>query len=226
MSFSTIGSGSMILTICMARFLYEELIFAVIFMALFIFLGELVGILWKLKKIYLSAIFFGLSIVSLIYLGFFFYPKLEKDPKLKFNLYNLQNSSESLIGHDNGHPIFNRDTVCLVNFSFQNCLPCRLKKKYLSQLETEFKGKPFKIIEIHTFEEKTIFDESYMLDYPFVYHDSLEKIAKLYQISGGPEELIFNKKGKAIRRLVGFSKDIAQTYLDETKNVISKLLKE
>jgi|GEM_PF-2970988 thiol-disulfide isomerase/thioredoxin len=226
MFFSIVGSGSLILTICIARFLYEGLIFQVILIVLFVFLGELVGLLWKLKKMYLGIFLLNISIVLLIYLGFFFYPKLETDPKLNFNLSNLQNSSESLIGHDNGHPIFNRDTVYLVNFSFQNCLPCRLKKKYLSQLETEFKGKPFKIIEIHTFEEKTIFDESYMLDYPFVYHDSLQKIAKLYQISGGPEELIFNKKGKAIRRLVGFSKDIAQTYLDETKKMISKLLKE
>jgi thioredoxin-related protein len=116
--------------------------------------------------------------------------------------------------------------VYLLNFSFQNCLPCRVKKKYTPEIIERFKNQPFRLIEIHIFEEKKIFDGSYMLYYPYVYHDSLKRLTKLFGVTGGPTEFVFNKNGKAVRKHEGFDHDVAKNYVNQTTELIQKLLAE
>jgi thioredoxin-related protein len=165
-------------------------------------------------------------ILGSFYLHYFVYsiPVFDSSPTAE--LSKLEENKSFLIGHHGERPSFYKDTVYLVNFSFHNCTPCQRKKKYLPKIREHFDGKAFKIIEVHIFEKKEVFDEIYMLDYPFVYHDSLNHVNQLFGVSGGPEELLFDKKGRAVRKHVGFSRDEGEQYVKETVLFINELLAE
>lgn len=179
------------------------------------------------KKHYKSAI--GLFVVSFLYLVFIkiaYINRLSYDYKEKSEISILNENNRFLIGHHNGHPTFNSDTIYLVNFSFRNCLPCRHKKSALKALAKQYRYSPFKIIQIHSFESMDIFRESYYFDYTEPYHDSLNHLANTLKIYGAPSEIIYNKNGKAVRRLNGYNSEAESTYIEKTSELIKKLIHE
>lgn len=192
----------------------------------FCLLGVCVMALFKKKHYKSSIALFLVSIVYLIFVKLNYINQLDYDYKEKNDLAVLNENRGFLIGHHQEHPTFNSDTVYLVNFSFRNCLPCRKKKKSLNIISKQFRKSPFKIIEIHSFESMEIFHESYYFNHATTYHDSLNHLAQTLKISGAPSEIIFNKKGKAVRRLDGYTSEAEMSYIESTSKLIQKLILE
>ena len=189
-----------------------------------ILIGATLGYFWRVKQWRVFVPLLAFVTVGSFYLHNYIYSIPVFDNSPSFEVSELNKNREFLIGHNGEHPSFYKDTVYLVNFSFHNCTPCQRKKKYLPKIREHFDGKAFKIIEVHIFEKKEVFDKIYMLDYPFVYHDSLNHVNQLFGVSGGPEELLFDKKGRAVRKHVGFSPDEGEQYVKETIAFINELL--
>jgi thioredoxin-related protein len=189
-------------------------------------LGVSVMILFKKKHYKSSIALFLVSVVYLIFIKLAYINQLDYDYKDNSDIAVLNENRDFLIGHHGEHPIFNSDTVYLVNFSFRNCLPCRKKKKSLKALSKQYKRSPFKIIEIHSFESMEIFQECYYFGHAVTYHDSLNHLAKTLKISGAPTEIIFSKEGKAVRRLDSFNSDAEASYMKSTSKLIQKLIHE
>lgn len=192
----------------------------------FCFLGVSVMVLLKKKHTKSSAALFLVSVVYLIFIKLIYINQLEYNYKDKSDLAVLNENRNFLVGHHNEHPTFNSDTVYLVNFSFRNCLPCRHKKIALKTLSKKHKHSAFKIIEIHSFESMEIFQEYYYFSHAVTYHDSLNHLAQTLKIYGAPAEIIFSKKGKAVRRLNGYSSEAEASYIESTSKLIQKLIHE
>ncbi len=191
-----------------------------------IILGAFLGFFWRRKRYVILSILSIFSIIFIGYLGKVYFAKLELEEIPTLSIKLLNDNQKYLTNHQGQQPYLNKDTVYLVNFSFHSCKPCHTKKKFLAELKQKLANKPFRIIEIHSFESKEIFDKYYLLNDPYVYHDSLDRLAGLYKINGGPEEIIFSKKGYAVRQLGGFSPDIYETYLPATLEFIEKLVRK
>ncbi len=187
-------------------------------------IGGILGYFWRIKQWKVVLPLLGVSIASVLAYDRLVYSVPIYDTSAKFELSILEKNRKFLIGHKGEHPSFHQDTVYLVNFSFLNCMPCHVKKKHLPRVIEHFKDRAFKVVEIHIFEDKKIFDKEYMLDYPYVYHDSLDRISKLFKVQGGPEEIIFDKKGVSVRHYKGFTGDASKKYIEETKNLVNGLL--
>lgn len=193
----------------------------------FCLLGIIVMVLFKKKHYKSSIALFLFSFLYLVFIKISYINQLDYHYKVKGELEVLNENRTFLIGHHNEHPYFNPDTVYLVNFSFRNCLPCRHKKHALKILAKQFKHSPFKIIQIHSFgEPMEIFREDYYFDYTEPYHDSLNHLANTLKIYGAPTEIIYNKNGKAVRRLNGYDSEAESTYIEKTAELIQKLIHE
>ncbi|WP_341908063.1 hypothetical protein [Fluviicola taffensis] len=192
----------------------------------FCLLGVSVMVLFKLKYYKSSITLFIASLIYLFVIKSVYIDQLNYEYEDKSDLSALNENRGFLIGHYNEHPTFNSDTVYLVNFSFRNCLPCRQKKRAIKTLSKQYKHSPFKIIEIHTFESMEIFQESYYFDYAVTYHDSLNRLAQTLKVLGAPTEIIFSKKGKAVRRSNGYNSEAEASYIESTSELIKKLIHE
>jgi thiol-disulfide isomerase/thioredoxin len=192
----------------------------------FCLLGTTVMILFKQKHYKSFAFLFLISFLYLFVIKSMYLERLDYEYEEKSDLSILNENNHFLIGHHYEHPDFNSDTVYLVNFSFKNCLPCRQKKKSLKALYKTYKHFPFKIIEVHSFESMKIFQDNYSFDYAETYHDSLNHISQTLNISGAPTEIIFNKKGYAVRRLNGFNSESESSYILSTNELIKELINE
>lgn len=193
----------------------------------FCLLGIVVIGLFKKKHYKSSAAIFLVSFLYLVFIKTSYINQLNYQYKDKSELAILNENRTFLIGHHNEHPYFNSDTVYLVNFSFRNCLPCRHKKNALKTLAKQHKNGPFKIVQIHSFKEPMeIFREDYYFDYTEPYHDSLNHLADKLKIYGAPTEIIYNKKGRAVRRLDGYNAEAESTYIEKTSELIQKLIHE
>lgn len=185
----------------------------------------LTGGLLKIKKYYLS--FVSLVIVSTLF-GFAHRyhstPHYLTDEKITIEAINSVNSK--LIGHDGKQLKLNADTVYLINFSFRNCAPCRRKKKSVEKMAIDFKNTPFKVVEIHAFEDKQIFDTDYFFNYAETYHDAEGRLSKKLRVLGAPTEFIFDKKGSLVRRLDGFEQDIKANYEETSYLLLKKIIHE
>ncbi|WP_343630969.1 hypothetical protein [Fluviicola sp.] len=193
----------------------------------FCLLGIVVMALFKKKHYKSAAALFLVSFLYLVFIKISYINQLNYQYQEKSELAILNENRDFLTGHHGQHPYFNPDTVYLVNFSFRNCLPCRHKKSALKALAKQFKHSPFKIIQIHSFNESIeIFREDYYFDYTEPYHDSLDHLAKTLKIQGAPTEIIYSKNGKAVRRLNGYNQEAESTYIKNTSELIQKLLHE
>lgn len=221
-----IGLIVLILIVFGMLFLYDGLdVFHFIQMS-FCFLGVCVMVIFKKKHIKSSIALLLVSCLYLLFIKSVYIDQLDYDYKDKSDLSALNENRGFLIGHHNEHPTFNSDTVYLVNFSFRNCLPCRQKKRALKALSKQYKHSPFKIIEIHTFESMEIFQDYYYFDHAVTYHDSLNHLAQTLKILGAPTEIIFSKKGKAVRRSNGYNSEAEASYIESTSELIKKLIHE
>lgn len=177
----------------------------------------------KLRKYYL--LFASWAIVFVLF-GFAHYyhstPRYLTNGKITIEMINSTNSN--LIGHHGKQLTLNSDTVYLVNFSFRSCVPCRRKKNTLKKIGTDFKNKPFKVIEIHAFESKQIFDTDYFFDYAEAYHDSENKLSQKLEVFSAPAEFIFDKSGQCVRRYDGFEQDTKANYEETTYLLLKKLI--
>lgn len=192
----------------------------------FCFLGVSVTVLFKKKHYKSSIALFLVSVVYLIFIKLAYINQLGYDYKDKSDISILNENRNFLVGHNNEHPIFNSDTVYLINFSFRNCLPCRHKKISLKTLSKKYKHSAFKIIEIHSFESMEIFQDYYYFDHAVTYHDSLNHLSQTLKIYGAPTEIIFSKTGKAVRRLDGYTSEAETSYIESTSKLIQKLIHE
>ncbi len=200
---------------------YEHITISVIML-----LGGTAGMLLKKRR----HIFFIASIlvtVVILVAAYFKYSTIEivsvsSDDRLSIDLVNESNEE---VKNMFGEKLFlSRDSVYLINFSFYACLPCRKKKKTMKELEEKFKNKPFRLINIHSFESKKMYLDYYK-DEPETYHDSEQLLQKKFKINGAPFELLFDKSGYEVRRMEGFDAEYSQDYLNKTINEISKFLK-
>ncbi len=179
----------------------------------------------KRRKYYLS--FASLVVVITLFSVAYHYhstPRYLTESDITIETINLGDSE--LVGHDGKQLTLNPDTVYLINFSFRNCAPCRRKKKSLEKIASDFKNTPFKVIEIHAFEDKQIFDTSYFFDYAETYHDSENKLSEILQVFGAPSEFIFDKSGRFVRRCDGFEQDTKVNYEETTYLLLRKLIYE
>lgn len=189
-------------------------------------LGVLIGGAIRMRKIKIAVVFFSLASIFLFFVYNYYYTHIEFETNQSLHLSKLENKTHLLVGKNNQHPAFYSDTVYLINFSFLNCKPCRLKKPFLEKIAKQFKNSPFKIVNIHSFESKEIFDTQYSLSFGENYHDIEDAIAKSLGVYSAPTGFIFNKKQELVRRYVGFGLDNAQTYLEKTQKLIKKLINE
>ncbi len=188
-------------------------------------LGTLSGAMVKTKRIKLS-VFFSMCMLGMFIISFKYHSKPEYLTNLEYSLSDLQENSKFLVGHSGQNPVFNLDTIYLVNFGFRNCKPCRLKKNSLSKLRNVYSRKAFKIVEIHCFEDFDIFKNDYFVKYAETYHDSLDTISNILKIESAPTELIFDQKGRLVRSFSGFNLDLKSNYEYNTIKLINSLLHE
>lgn len=184
------------------------------------------GALLKVKK---YRLLLGLLGVMLGLLGISHHyhstPRYQTE-KQEVNIEIIHSAGSELIGHY-GQPLtLTTDTVYLINFSFRNCAPCRRKKKSLEIIADRLKNEPFKIVEIHAFEAKQIFDSDYFFDYAEAYHDTENKLSKQLNVLGAPTEFILDKNGNFIRRFDGFEPGVASNYEKTTCSLIKHLMHE
>ena len=95
----------------------------------------------------------------------------------------------------------------------------------MKKLREKFADKSFRIIHIHSFEPEKIYLQYYK-DEPETFHDSEQLLQQKLEINGAPFELLFDKNGKEVRRMQGFSSESSQDYEDKTIAEISKCLRK
>ncbi len=190
-------------------------------------LGCVSGYLLKNRLYFFGSLNIFFSIVILLYA----YSKYSSitDSIVKNNhklMINDLNESVEHVTAINGRTLkFSEDSVYLVNFTFYSCLPCRKKKKYLEQLAAHFSNRPFRVIEIHSFEPKEVFLKYYK-ETKNAYHDSGQVLTKKLRITSAPYELLFDKKGNEARRISGFDSEMADDYMNKSIELITNYLRE
>ncbi len=189
------------------------------------FIGTLFGSFVHLKKVYLSILCFAL-LITLLFFSYYHHSNPEYSVQNGYSIEQMNMNCKSLTDHSGNNPVFNLDTVYLVNFGFVNCSPCRIKKKSLKRLANKYSNDAFKIVEIHCFEDIEIFRKNDFNHFANSYHDSLDLFTKYMNIDSAPTELIFNKKGNMIRSFSGFNFDLKSNYESTTINLINSLIHE
>lgn len=191
----------------------------------FVVLGCFLGCYIKKRNLVYTSILF-------IVLGFTLYKSNEYHLTAiysdvpSFNIEQVNDNNELLLNRNNEPLVMSLDTVYILNFTFLRCQPCRIKKDALTKISKQFTNTPFKIIDIHCFEEKEVFLNEYFIDYGVTYHDSLGQLCTIFEVFAAPTEFIFDKSGKVVRKFNGYNSELIEDYEKSTIDLIKKLLNE
>lgn len=98
--------------------------------------------------------------------------------------------------------------VVLVNFFFTTCPPCQAEYPHLVELYNRFKDKGLAVISINGIGEKAEdldqFGKDYEATFP-ICENNPTNVVRLFGITAYPTNLIFDRDGKLVKRLVGFN---------------------
>ncbi|MBX2949480.1 MAG: redoxin domain-containing protein [Crocinitomicaceae bacterium] len=183
------------------------------------------GGLLKIKRYYLSSVSLAVTF-TLFGFAHHYHSKSRYSTNEKITIEAINSTNSKLIDHNGEQLKLYVDTVYLVNFSFRNCAPCKRKKKSIEKMAVDFKNTPFKVIEIHAFENKQIFDTDYFFNYAETYHDTDNELSKKMKVIGAPTEFIFDKNGNFVRRLNGFEQAAKANYEETTYLLLKNLIHE
>lgn len=220
--YGTLGSVFIFLTILI---LDNNLRYDLILSSSVLILGGVTGFLIK-KRRYKLLIVPSIAMLFIFWQVYEMYSKMisytvsEKD---KINIIYFNEQADSVLNVSNKRLTLSKDTVYLVNFTLYHCSPCRQKKKVLKKIEQKFTNAPFRIITIHSIEDKKYFFEHYA-DKKDTYHDYGYKMTKAFKIPGAPFEFIFDREGRELRRFSGFSAELSSEYEQKTIELIKKNL--
>lgn len=220
--YGTIGTVFIFLTILK---LENNLPIDIILLASILLLGGFTGFLIKKKK-YKLLIIPSIALLFIFWQLFVLFMKMTPEivldkEKVSITYFNAQ--ADSVLNVSNKRLTLSKDTVYLVNFTLYHCSPCRQKKKVLKKIEQKFTNAPFRIITIHSIEDKKYFFEHYA-DKKDTYHDYGYKMTKAFKIPGAPCEFIFDREGRELRRFFGFSAELSSDYEQKTIELIKKNL--
>lgn len=121
--------------------------------------------------------------------------------------------------------------VILIDFYFNNCLPCLKKMPALARVKKHYKETTdFILLAVHRGGSESFSDflakiDNMPKDINYVY-DSSSSASKHLRISGYPFEIIIDKQGKIRELLVGYNNDLSLVYEKNTIKKIDALLNE
>ncbi|MEI6896586.1 MAG: TlpA disulfide reductase family protein [Psychromonas sp.] len=104
--------------------------------------------------------------------------------------------------------------VVLIDFWASWCAPCRRALPELNSLRNKYKN--FEVLAINldkNSEDAKYFLKQYPVQYPILINVPVSQI-NAYQIEGLPVSYLIDKKGKIIKRFVGFKKSYLQKIED------------
>ena len=208
-------------------FLDQNLTFPLYNSSALLVLGAAIGTFVKHKKWWFG---FGSFVLSLLVLWnaqrvYGTIEVVDVAPRQKTDAARFNELSKTFTSLDGQSLQLSKDTVYLVNFTFHACKPCRDKHPSLKLLKKAFANQPFKLITIHCVDSIDVFEKHY-LNIDNCYHNSDLKTCLKLGVESYPYEFIYGKNGREMRRYAGFSLDSQKDYLEQTTQIIVRLIQE
>ena len=111
-----------------------------------------------------------------------------------------------------------KDKILMIDFWSSWCPPCRQEAPLLSQIYTEYKGKPLEFIGIAIWDQETdiaSFVNQFNVSYPTIV-DKRGRIAIDYGVTGIPEKYFVDRNGTLLRKFIGpMNAETLRRVLDE-----------
>lgn len=132
-------------------------------------------------------------------------------------------------GNDFINLSFNRNKVYLIEFFFDKCPPCKVKDKFLMELENTVNDNQFEIIYIESgkIDDVETYRKNLLVKKNLLLYDTDDSLINKMKITVFPFEIIVGRDGKIRFMSSGFDKGTyGETYISETKKKINTLLNE
>ncbi len=110
-----------------------------------------------------------------------------------------------------------RGKVVLLDFWATWCPPCKKSIPIFIKLYNKYKEKGFMVLGIGLDEEEALRNYQSQVKIPYPILLGNKKVAKLYDVSAIPTMVIYDKKGKLVKRQVGMSPELEgqlDTFID------------
>lgn len=193
--------------------------------------GYYTGVFPKPKKFVL----FVTSILFVVVFAFVVNPRIIL--ATQFNAFNsnerIQNNQEvafSLLRPDGTYITSSemKGKIVLLDFWFIGCVPCYEKMEYLGKVSAHYKNRKDVVVitvDVEQGDKFSDFQKTYKRFPSNLIHvfDSAGMLAKELNLKGYPTELILDKSGKIKHQVVGFNKDVALIYSNNTIDKIEKI---
>ncbi len=108
--------------------------------------------------------------------------------------------------------------VVLVNFFFTTCGPCNDEYPHLVELYNKYRGKGLEVLSVNGTGEKAEdlvqFGKDYEATFPICQNNPTD-LVRMFGISAYPTNVIFNRDGKIVKRMVGFDPEKTAAELEK-----------